>query len=132
MRVIVKQVSVNDGNPREVSNGDRLYVVSEPRSSAFVRVFLEHGYRLADRSFLVNPAIQGGGNYSFYLGGWNYLFVKEIGDGEEDDSDRVLEEAVAEALAAGEALEDFGCSPEDYDEMESDGLDEDYDPSGEY
>ena len=97
MKKIAKLITVNDGKRKVVHNGDFLFVKNYLRTEKIISIFLSHGWTLKDIIQCVNPARQGEGEYTFYLGGWDLLFEKEVED-IEDNGDRLLEEAISEAL----------------------------------
>ena len=98
MKKIVKLVNIHDGNSKEFFNGNRMYVESFPRAEMIISAFLSQGWKLENRTQRYTPAMQQEGCFSFYLGGWDLLFVKEVEDFADDDGDRILEEALAEMM----------------------------------
>lgn len=98
MKKIAKLITVNDGNRKVVHNGDFLFVKNYPRTEKIISIFLSHGWTLKDIIQCVNPARQREGEYTFYLGGWDLLFEKEVEEIPGDNGDQLLEEAVSEAL----------------------------------
>ncbi|MCD7956216.1 MAG: hypothetical protein LUG93_10810 [Lachnospiraceae bacterium] len=115
MKKFVKIVTINDGNPAEVHNGDRLYTETYPRAERIIEAFLAHGWTLANMLKNFNPSVQKEGAYSFYIGGWDLVFIKETEDGE-NDGDRVLREALSQVLE-GEDTDDVGNWEEDFDDI---------------
>lgn len=95
MKKIVKLVHVNDGEKNEVNNGDFLLVENYPRTEKIINAFLSDGWTLNSITQQVTPAVQKQGAYTFYMGGFNLLFEKEVDDLAEDNGDAILEEAVS-------------------------------------
>ncbi|MCD8104371.1 MAG: hypothetical protein LUF35_05080 [Lachnospiraceae bacterium] len=114
MKKFVKIVTINDGNPVEVHNGDCLYTETYPRAEKVIEAFLAHGWTLANMLKNFNPSVQKEGAYSFYLGGWDLVFIKETEDGE-NEGDRILSEVLSQILE-GEDTDDA----ENWDEDEED------------
>ncbi len=98
MKTLVKLINIHDGNEDVKQNGERLYIATYPRAEKIISAFLTNGWKLTDRTQLYNPAIQKNGSYSFYLGGWDFLFEKVVEDDAEDDSDKILEDVLKEIL----------------------------------
>lgn len=98
MKKIVKLVNIHDGNSKEFFNGNRMYVESFPRAEMIIGEFLSQGWKLENRTQRYTPAIQQEGCYGFYLGGCDFLFVKEVEDWAEDDGDKVLEKALEKMM----------------------------------
>ena len=98
MKKIVKLVHVNDGEKNEVNNGDFLLVENYPRTEKIINAFLSDGWTLNSITQQVTPAVQKQGAYTFYMGGFNLLFEKEVDDLAEDNGDMILEEAVSDVL----------------------------------
>lgn len=98
MKKFVKLVNIHDGNSTALQNGERLYVETFPRAEKIISAFLSQGWELDSRTQRYNPAIQESGNFSFYLGGWDLLFIKEAEDDEKDDGDEILERVLAEVV----------------------------------
>ncbi|MCD7884323.1 MAG: hypothetical protein LUI87_11575 [Lachnospiraceae bacterium] len=125
MKKFVKIVTINDGNPAEVHNGDRLYTETYPRAERVIEAFLAHGWTLANMLKNINPSVQKEGAYSFYIGGWNLVFIKETKDGE-NDGDRILRETLSQILE-GEDTEDSdnwdegGEDTDDFENWDEDG-----------
>lgn len=94
MRTICKLIRVNDSCETNVSVNDFLLVGTYPRIDAIISAFLNEGYELHSRNFRVTPGKHGTGESSFYLGGWDLLFVKNIEDDERDNSNEILRKAV--------------------------------------
>lgn len=103
-KTITKLVSVNDGNDNEIHNGNLIYIVNYPRTEKILNAFLNDGWILHSKNFRVTPAIQKPGVYSFYLDGWDLLFVKEIPVDQEDDSDTFLSDVIARVMEEESAV----------------------------
>ena len=101
MKTITKLIHINDGNYKTVHNGNRLFVETSPRTEHIISAFLTDGWTLHSREFNVSPSTSPQ-QISFYLSGWDFLFIKEIPDDAEDDSDRLLSDAICEALSLEE------------------------------
>ena len=104
MQYFAKLVSINDGNEIAVQNEDRLLVETYPRAEKIIAAFLSAGWQLKDRTQRVTPAVNKEGSYSFYLGGWDFLFVKEARDGEVDDGDRILQKALQNIASVSDGM----------------------------
>lgn len=98
MKKLVKFVSVNDGNSKEVNNGNRLLVENYPRTEIIIKTFLDDGWTLLSLTQELYPGIQKPGAYTFYKGGVNLLFEKEVDDTAEDNGDIILKKAINESL----------------------------------
>ena len=73
----VKIITINDGQEKELRNGDWMYIEEYPRTEVIVAEYLNDGWTLAHVIPVFNPAEQGEGNLTFYRGGMTYIFVKE-------------------------------------------------------
>lgn len=124
MKTIVKLINVNDGNEKVVQNGERLFVQSHPKTEAIIGAFLNAGYVLNSRTYRMNPSVQGEGQFSFYIGGWDLLFTKEIDDEEEDDSDIFLEKVISEIIS-DKTKEDEEFDDSEFWDMDMEELEED-------
>ncbi|MBO5371506.1 MAG: hypothetical protein J6A75_02185 [Lachnospiraceae bacterium] len=98
MKTLVKLINIHDGEESEKQNGDRLYVATYPRAEKIISSFLTNGWKLMSKTQRYTPALQRNECYTFYLGGWDLLFEKEVDDDTEDDSDKILEEALKEIV----------------------------------
>lgn len=128
MKTIVRQVQINDGVKETLGNGNLMYISNQPRSSRIVGLFLSHGWKLLARDFIYIPEIinfqADSENLPFTMGGWNYLFAKEVNEDSEDDGDEILKEA-AQFCMKNEELNDDEYRFPDEDDEEYDRI-EDY------
>ena len=97
MKTITKLILINDGIQKAFHNNDRLYVETSPRAEKILSAFLTDGWTLHSRVPRVAPAGRDS-EFGFYIDGWDFLFTKTVPDDEPDHSDRLLSEAVAEAV----------------------------------
>ena len=72
MKTLVKFVNLHDGNSIDVHNGNRICIETYPRTSD--------------------------GNYSFYRGGWDCLFIKKVEDDANDNGDEILKRVIQRIL----------------------------------
>ena len=97
MKNLVKLITVNDGTPEIVQNGDRLFVETYPRTEKIITLFLNNGYSLVNMEPVYNPSTLEEGSFSFYRGRKELLFVKEVESDEPDSSDELLSFAIQTA-----------------------------------
>lgn len=102
MKTIVKLITIHDGKKNEIQNEDFLYVTHYPRVEAIITEFLNDGWILLDRTQRVTPAIQNEEGFSFYMGGWDCLFSKQIADDAEDISDEFLQNIIENIVVENE------------------------------
>lgn len=119
MKSIGKMITVNDAKEVNVQNGDFLLVEYYPRTEAIISEFLSNGYTLISKTQRVSPAMQREGGYSFYIGGWDLLFSKQVEDEAEDDSDEFLKRVVKKVVGNSETA---GNSEEDLEMFEEEEL----------
>ncbi len=117
MKNLVKLVNIHDGNSMEHYNNNRLYIESNPRAEKIIAAFFDDGWKLLHCTQRTNPAISQSGNYTFYLGGWEFLFSKTVDDDTEDNSDELISNALKKLGHATNQEGDF---------YNSDALDNDY------
>ncbi|MBR2257509.1 MAG: hypothetical protein IJ899_09345 [Blautia sp.] len=98
MKTLVKLVNLHDGNSIDHYNGKWFCIESYPRLEAIVAAFYDDGWELVNRTVQFNPALQEDGAFSFYRGGWDFLFKKQVEDDEEDNGDEILQSAIEEVL----------------------------------
>lgn len=106
MKTIVKFFSINDGKQKQLVNRDFLHIEETVRIETIVSEFLNEGYTIKSCMPRVIPAINKPGAYSFYLGGWDIVFTKQIEDDEEDRSDELMQRAIAKVQSQEEELDD--------------------------
>ena len=99
MKTITKLITIQDGQENMVQDGDWLYVSYYPKADAIIAEFLNDGWVLLDRTQRITPAMQGEGNFAFYMGGWDCLFSKEVADDAEDKSDEFLTDIMRKIVA---------------------------------
>ena len=73
-----KIITINDGNPREITNGNRLYVEEFDTTEGIISELINDGWKVVSFVHDFNPAIQETGNYSFYKGGLTFYLEREI------------------------------------------------------
>lgn len=105
MKTIVKFFSINDGKQKQLVNRDFLHIEETVRIETIVSEFLNEGYTIKSCMPRVIPAINKPGAYSFYLGGWDIVFTKQIEDDEEDRSDELMQRAIAKVQSQEEELD---------------------------
>lgn len=98
MKTLVKLISINDGNIYDHHNGDWLHVQSYPRTEKIVSTFIDEGWILQDKTPRYRPTPQQPGELSFYIGGWDFLFTKDVLDDDFDDGDEILDNIINEIL----------------------------------
>jgi hypothetical protein len=98
MKTLVKLISINDGDIHDHHNGDWLHVQSYPRAEKIVSTFFDEGWFLVNRTPRYYPAPQQAGEFSFYIGGWDFLFSKDVLDDDLDDSDKFLDDLINKIL----------------------------------
>lgn len=121
MKKLVKLISVNDGNCKVEQNGERLYIETYPRTEKIIAAFLSEGWTLMNRERIINPAQQKPRAYTFYLGGCDLLFVKDVDDDVQDEGDVILQDVLAEILEGdAEVPDDLEDDTEDLDDLDFD------------
>lgn len=113
MKTIVKFFSINDGKQKQLVNRDFLHIEETVRIETIVSEFLNEGYTIKSCMPRVIPAINKPGAYSFYLGGWDIVFTKQIEDDEEDRSDELMQRAIAKVQSQEEELDDENDDDDD-------------------
>lgn len=138
MKTITKIIHINDGNELVAQNGDRLFVETSPRAEAIISAFLTDGWTLHSRVSRFEPSVTNPGNLTFYISGWDFLFIKEIPDDAADTSDSLLSDAITEALRIkkeedtpdeddNDDLEDFDMSEDDFEDWEDEDVEDEED-----
>ena len=64
-----KIIHINDGNPIEVSNGNRFFQECFPQTEEVINDYLNQGFEVKQIIPQYSPAIQEEGNFSFYKSG---------------------------------------------------------------
>lgn len=95
MKNLVKVVNIHDGNELEHFNAERLYIESHPRAERIIAAFFDDGWRMADCIRRYNPAVAGRDPLTFFLGGWELIFVKTVDDDQEDNGDEIITVALS-------------------------------------
>lgn len=72
-----KIITINDGNERELSNGNRLYICDYPVTEKCVNDYLEDGWNIVQMTPVFNPAINREGDFTFYRGGYTFYLERE-------------------------------------------------------
>ena len=98
MKTLVKFVNLHDGDSIEMHNGNRICIETYPRLEAIIAAFYDDGWELINRTAPFTPAIQEGGSYSFYRGGWDCLFMKRVEDDAVDNGNEILERVLRSIL----------------------------------
>ena len=79
---------INDGNSRELTNGNRFFAEHEPKTEQAITKLMEMGYEVKQMVPQYSPSIQGNsGSYTFYLSGYSYYLEKEFTYDENDDEE---------------------------------------------
>lgn len=73
-----KIITINDGNAREIANGNRLFVEEFEAMEGIISELLNDGWKVVSFAPDFNPAIQESGNYSFYKGGLTFYLEREV------------------------------------------------------
>lgn len=98
MKTLVKFVNLHDGNSIDVHNGNRICIETYPRMEAIIAAYYDDGWELINRTPQFTPAITSDGNYSFYRGGWDCLFIKKVEDDAKDNGDEILKRVIQRIL----------------------------------
>lgn len=111
---------INDGNSRELTNGNRFFAEHEPKTEQAINKLMEMGYEVKQMVPQYSPSIQGNsGSFTFYLSGYSYYLEKEFTDDENDDEE--FEKLFSE-LNPVNADDDYDPLDEDFDLDEEDDL----------
>jgi len=73
-----KIVHINDGNPAEVTNGNRLYVENFPHAEKILDVYLNAGWEVKHIIPSVDPAMPEQDGFSFFNTGFIVYLEKEV------------------------------------------------------
>ena len=79
---------VNDGNAKELTNGNRFFAENYPKMEEAVNRVMQMGYEVKQMVPQYSPSIQGNdGSYTFYLSGYAFYLEKEFKPGENYDEE---------------------------------------------
>ena len=85
-------VHINDGNHRELANGNRFFAEHNPQTEEKLNQLLALGYEVKHVVSQYSPSIQGEtGNYMFYKSGYTFYLEKEFADGDMNDDEEFEE-----------------------------------------
>ncbi len=85
-------VHINDGNHRELTNGNRFFAEHNPQTEEKLNQLLALGYEVKHVVSQYSPSIQGEtGNYMFYKSGYTFYLEKEFADGDMNDDEEFEE-----------------------------------------
>ena len=73
-----KIITINDGNAREIANGNRLFVEEFETTEAIIGDLINDGWKVVSFAPDYNPAVQDSGNYTFYKGGLTFYLEREV------------------------------------------------------
>jgi len=73
-----KIITINDGNAREITNGNRLFVEEFETTEAIIGDLINDGWKVVSFAPDYNPAVQDDGNYTFYKGGLTFYLEREV------------------------------------------------------
>ena len=111
---------INDGNSRELTNGNSFFAEHEPKTEQAINKLMEMGYEVKQMVPQYSPSIQGNsGSFTFYLSGYSYYLEKEFTDDENDDEE--FEKLFSE-LNPVNAYDDYDPLDEDFDLDEEDDI----------
>lgn len=73
-------IHINDGNEEILKNGNRIFIERFIQTEEIIEKYLSQGYEVKQIIPDYSPAQQGDGNFTFYKGGINVYFEKDIPD----------------------------------------------------
>ena len=73
-----KIITINDGNAREITNGNHLFVEEFETTEAIIGDLINDGWKVVSFAPDYNPAVQDSGNYTFYKGGLTFYLEREV------------------------------------------------------
>lgn len=87
---LYKFITINEGNASQLFNGNFLFVEEYPRTQKLLEALAKAGWTIVSMNPVYTPNSLKTGSFSFYRGGFKYLFEKEAKDESENDFDQIL------------------------------------------
>ncbi len=73
-----KIITINDGNAKEITNGNLLFVEEFKATEKIIGELINDGWKVVSFAPDFNPAIQESGSFSFYKGGLTFYLEREV------------------------------------------------------